>query len=162
VSATRREPRGEDRTRWLSHLLWELSARLSTLGESTLTGTSLTMPALGLLQKIVERPGVTIAELARTGPRSAQALSQITARLERLGFIERRLATEGRGVALHLTEAGERARKRGIRIEADFETGLADELGLERYEQLCQLLEESRTIVERLEMGRPPTAIERD
>lgn len=148
------QPDGADRVHTLGHLLWEMSSRMSLLGESALAGTALTMPALGMLQKLSEQPGVTVAELARTGPRTSQALSQIAARLEKLGFIDRRLAIGGRGVALHLTEAGEQARLRGLRLESDFEADLAGRLGRQRYTQLCELLEQSRVIVRELDEQR--------
>src|SRR5918997_7018346 len=101
------EPRG-DWEHWLVHLLWVVSTRTSALGEAALGGTPLTLAGLGMLENVDARPGITIAEISRRAPQTQQALSQIAARLERLGLIERRLAGpgRGRGVGLHLTAGG--------------------------------------------------------
>jgi DNA-binding MarR family transcriptional regulator len=152
------QPTGADREHTLGYLLWEMSARMTVLGDAALADTALSMPALGTLQRIVDRPGVTVAELARSGPRTSQAISQIVARLERLGYVRRALATEGRGVGLHLTEAGEQARRHGLRLEVRFESELAEELGAERYDSLCALLEQSRDVVRGLDERRRATA----
>ena len=101
----------EDRwEHWLVHLLWAVSVRTSALGEAALAETPLTLAGLGLLENVNARPGITIAEIARRAPQTQQALSQIAARLDRLGYLERRLAAGGRGVGLHLSPAGARAR----------------------------------------------------
>jgi DNA-binding MarR family transcriptional regulator len=147
VSASKLPPRGRTHSDWLGHLLWDVSGRMSVLGEAAVADTPLTMPGLGLLHDVSEQPGVTIAELARTAPKSPQAISQIAARLEKLGFLERRLAAAGRGVGLHLTESGTRALEQGVRLEGEQEARLAAELGEQRYVQLCELLEQAREVV---------------
>jgi DNA-binding MarR family transcriptional regulator len=80
------------------------------LGEAALADSPVTLSGLGLLENVNARLGITIAEIARRAPQTQQALSQITARLAKLGFIERRLTDRGRGIALHLTPAGASAR----------------------------------------------------
>ncbi|HVW18033.1 MAG TPA: MarR family winged helix-turn-helix transcriptional regulator [Solirubrobacteraceae bacterium] len=134
----------------LGHLLWEVSARTGQLGEAHLAGTPLTYPAIGLLDQIAAQPGVTIAEIARRSPKTQQAISQVAARLERLGYIERRVA-DGRSAALHLTEAGDAARTRGNAAEQEFEGRLRAALGADRYERLRALLDEARDVVVGLE-----------
>src|SRR5918997_3045849 len=101
------EPRGHWE-HWLVHLLWAVSTRTSALGEAALADSPLTLAGLGMLENVAARPGITIAEISRRAPQTQQALSQIAARLERLGFLERRLAGpgRGRGVGLHLTAGG--------------------------------------------------------
>jgi hypothetical protein len=69
--------------------------RTSALGEAALADSPLTLPRLGLLESVSARPGITIAEIARRAPQTQQALSQIAARLDKLGFIERRPAGGG-------------------------------------------------------------------
>jgi DNA-binding MarR family transcriptional regulator len=140
---------------WLGHLLWEVSARTSALGEAALTATPLTLPSIGLLDQVATQPGITIAEIARRSPKSQQAISQVAARLEKLGFLERRLANS-RGIALHITASGARARAQGNAIERAFETQLEDALGSDRYDRLRHLLEEMRTIVLELDQDRQP------
>jgi DNA-binding MarR family transcriptional regulator len=135
---------------WLRHLLWEVSARTALLGEAALGGTPLTLPSIGVLDQIAAQPGITIAEIARRGPTSQQAISQLVARLERLGFVERRLAA-GRGVALHVTPDGARAKAQGNAIEEALEARLEEALGRDRYARLRALLEETRAVVMELD-----------
>ena len=80
----------------IGHLLWEVETRVSLLGEAGLGDTPLTLPALGLLDMVSLWPGSTVGELSRRTPKTQQAISQIVSRLEKLGYIERRLggATE--------------------------------------------------------------------
>ena len=95
--------------------------------------------------------GVTAAPAAaRRAPQTQQALSQIAARLEKLGFIERRLRN-GRGVGLYLTAAGARARAQGHEAVEAFEAGLAEALGGPRHRRLLKSLEEMRTTLGELE-----------
>lgn len=128
---------------WLGHLLWEVSAQVSVLSEAGFAGTALTGPSKGLLDQIGEQPGVTIADISRRLPTTQQAISQAIARLEKLGYIERRLGLR-RGVGLHLTEAGARARDEGGRVEEALEQHLRDWLGDDDYAQLSALLERAR------------------
>jgi DNA-binding MarR family transcriptional regulator len=134
----------------LSHLLWEVTSVVSLLTEAELADTPLTNPGIGILDIVATEPGITVAEIARRSPKTPQAVSQVAARLEKLGYLERRLA-EGRGVALHITPAGEDARAAGNEREAEFDDKLRDALGADRYEQLRTLLEEARPIVRRME-----------
>ncbi len=145
----------EDRwEHWLVHLLWAVSVRTSSLGEAALAGTPLTLAGLGLLENVNARPGITIAEIARRAPQTQQALSQIAARLDRLGYLERRLAEGGRGVGLHLTAAGARARADAHDRTERFEAELAEALGASRHARLIALLEEMRTVVGELTLAR--------
>jgi DNA-binding MarR family transcriptional regulator len=141
---------------WLGHLLWEVSARTSVLGEAALADSPLTLPSVGLLDQVATQPGITIAEIARRMPKTQQAVSQVAARLERLGFIERRVAN-GRSAALYITDAGARARAEANAIEQASEARLESALGPDRYERLRALLEEARAVVIELESERRAT-----
>ena len=141
---------------WLGHLLWEVSARTSVLGEAALADSPLTLPSVGLLDQVATQPGITIAEIARRMPKTQQAVSQVAARLERLGFIERRVAN-GRSAALYITDAGARARAEANAIEQASEARLESALGPDRYERLRALLEEAREVVIELESERRAT-----
>lgn len=132
---------------WLVHLLWAVSVRTSVLGEAALAGTPLTLAGLGLLENVAAQPGVTIAEISRRAPQTQQALSQIVARLEKLGLVERRLARGTRGIGLHLTPAGEEARTAAHAAAEDFEASLAEALGDRRHGQLVRLLEQAEPII---------------
>jgi DNA-binding MarR family transcriptional regulator len=128
-----------------------VSVRTSMLGESALADSRLTLAGLGLLENVNARPGITIAGIARRAPQTQQALSQIAARLETLGYLERRLADRGRGIGLHLTAAGARARTSAHETIETFEAELATVLGAGRHARLLDVLEETRTIVRDLD-----------
>ena len=75
------------------------------MGEAALAGTPLTVAASSMLIAVLEDPGMTVAEISRRIPKAQQSISSVVARLEKLGLIERRLGS-GRGVGLHVTDAG--------------------------------------------------------
>ncbi len=141
---------------WLVHLLWAVSSRTSMLGEDALADSPLTLAGLGLLENVNARPGVTIADISRRAPQTQQALSQVAARLEKLGFLERRLVERGRGrgVGLHLTAAGDEARAHAHDAIEAFEAVLVHALGAGRHQRLVELLEEMRPLVHELQRQR--------
>lgn len=138
---------------WVPHLLWEVSSRVALLSDAALAEVGLSSAGIGLLDQVGDQPGITIAEMARRMPKTAQAISQSAARLEKQGLIERRLAG-GRAIGLHLTPAGEDARSRGSAAEAAFDDELRTALGAKKYEQLRTLLQEARTTVADLQAAR--------
>jgi DNA-binding MarR family transcriptional regulator len=143
--------------RWqqtLVHLLWDVSTRTLTLLDIALADTPLTGAGFGLLQRINSRPGITIAEMSRLAPTTQQALSQIAARLEKLGFIERKLARGERGIALHMTDAGSAALDAAFEAALAFEASLAAALGARRYGRLVDLLQDAAPIMRELKPGR--------
>jgi DNA-binding MarR family transcriptional regulator len=133
-----------------------VSVRTSALGEAALADSPLTLAGLRLLENVNARPGIAIAAITRRAPQTQQALSQVAARLETLGFLERRLVERGRGrgVGLHLTEAGARARADAHAATEAFEAMLAEALGPERHGRLVALLEEMRDVLGGLEADR--------
>jgi DNA-binding MarR family transcriptional regulator len=116
---------------------------MTLLGDAEFAGSELTLPAIGALDMIATWPGSTVAELSRRTPKTPQAISQVVARLERLGYVERRLGA-GRGVGLHITDAGSKARAEGHRREDLLEQRLRDALGEPLYADLEQLLDQAR------------------
>jgi DNA-binding MarR family transcriptional regulator len=130
----------------LSDLLWEVSAYAEMLGEAALADTPLSLPSSGMLQAVLGEPGITVAEMSRRMPKTQQAISQVTARLEKLGLLERRLGS-GRGHGLFVTEAGRELAELGISRERELEDRMATVLGDERYAHLRRLLSESRTLL---------------
>jgi DNA-binding MarR family transcriptional regulator len=127
---------------FLAHLLWEVSTRVGALGDARLGEQGLTFAAIGLLESVAAEPGITVAGLSRQSPKSPQAISQVAARMEKLGYVERKLGT-GRGVGLHITPAGDKIRRQGNAAEAVFDNELTDLLG-DRAEELRQLLAHAR------------------
>jgi DNA-binding MarR family transcriptional regulator len=111
--------------------------------EPVLGNTHLSLPSIGALERIARLPGITASELARQTFKTQQAISQLTGRLERLGYIERRLGA-GRGVGLHLTSAGTQALAVGVVGEQEFDRRVQELLGADRAAELQGLLIELR------------------
>lgn len=123
--------------------MWETYARVTLLADAEFAGSELSLPAIGSLDMIATWPGSTVAELSRRSPKTPQAISQVVARLERLGYVERRLGP-GRGVGLYVTKAGAKARTEGHRREELLEDQLRDALGERLYADLERMLDRAR------------------
>jgi DNA-binding MarR family transcriptional regulator len=123
----------------IGHLLWESSARVMLLAEPLLADIQLSLASMGALERIAAFPGITASELARQAFKTQQAVSQVTGRLERLGYVERRVGA-GRGVGLHVTRLGEAALADGTAREAEVDATLQAMLGADDAEQLRALL----------------------
>jgi DNA-binding MarR family transcriptional regulator len=141
-----------DRDR-LGHLLWEVGARVSLLGEAALARTPLTSRMAGMLEAIVADPGTSIAEISRKVPVSPQAVSQVVVRLEGMAYLERRSGERGRGISLHVTAAGEKALAEADERKEALNEELTEALGKERHAELVRLLREALPIVTALERG---------
>jgi DNA-binding MarR family transcriptional regulator len=143
------QPAGDPAQPWahrLGHLLWETAARVSLIGEAELADTPLTLPSLGLLDIIEATPGITVAEISRRLPTTQQSISQTIARLEKLGYVQRRLGPR-RGVGLHITQAGQQAHHEGTARGKALDQRLEDLLGAERHRDLCGRLEQARELL---------------
>jgi DNA-binding MarR family transcriptional regulator len=123
--------------------LREVSTLIEQRGEAALVGTSLSLPLNHLLNAVTAEPGVSVTEIARRLGKSQQAMSQAADRLDRLGFIERRVGA-GRTVGLHATDAGRIASADGVRRELAAERRTRDVLGPDRFDALVALLETAR------------------
>jgi DNA-binding MarR family transcriptional regulator len=137
----------------LGHLLWEVGARVSLLSEAALARTPLTPRAAGMLEAIASDPGTSFAEISRRLPVTPQAVAQVAARLEETGFVERRIGERGRGVALHITDAGNVALEAAKERKDAFDREIAAALGEERHAELVRLLAEALPIVTAMERG---------
>jgi DNA-binding MarR family transcriptional regulator len=116
------------------------------MGEAALADTPLSLLSSRMLAVVLEEPGITVAELSRRIPKTQQAISHVATQLTDLGLIERRLGT-GRGVGLHVTDAGRRVAKDGLAREHEMRARLRELLGDARYEALEQLSGEAREIL---------------
>jgi len=141
----------------LHHLVWECNLRLAPLIDEAFADTELTLALAGTLDDIGTTPGATVADIARRGPKTQQAVSQAVARLETHGWVERRLGP-GRGVGLYLTPAGELAREDGVAREQRIEVRVQELLGNEVYEALLEVLERSRSRLLASTAPAPPPA----
>jgi DNA-binding MarR family transcriptional regulator len=137
----------------LGHLLWEVGARVSLLSEAALARTPLTPRAAGMLEAIAADPGTSFAEISRRLPVTPQAVAQVARRLEDSAFVERRPAGRGRGVAIYITEAGEKALEVAKGRKEDFDREIAAALGEKRHAELVRLLTEALPIVTAMERG---------
>jgi len=135
--------RGAKRLGLLRTRLREVSTLVEQHGEAALAGTPLSLPLNHLLDAVMAEPGVTVTEIARRLGKSQQAMSQAADRLERLGFIERRVGA-GRTVGLHATDAGRIASADGVRRELAAEHRTREVLGPDRFDALVALLETAR------------------
>jgi DNA-binding MarR family transcriptional regulator len=122
------------------HLLWECYAKMVPLADELFADGELTLSLAGTLDLVGTWPGSTAAELSRRSPKTQQAISQLVARLEKLGYVERRLGP-GRGVGLYLTPTGQAAQADGHRREEQLELRLRELLGDEDHAQLGEVLE---------------------
>lgn len=99
-----------------------------------------------MLIAVLNEPAMIVAEISRRIPKTQQTISQVVARLEKLGLIERRLGS-GRGLGLHVTNAGREMAQAALAREQQLTARLAELLGEERSAALTELLRESRTIL---------------
>jgi DNA-binding MarR family transcriptional regulator len=127
----------------IGHLLWESAARVMLLAEPLLAELQLSLPSMGALERIAAAPGITASELARKAFKTQQAVSQVTGRLERLGYVERRIGA-GRGVGLHATDLGKEVLAKGTAIEAEIDAQLQAMVGEQDAEQLRSILRRLR------------------
>jgi len=141
LTQTDAEPREwEER---VHHLMWEDYVRLQAIAESELADSELTLPLSGTLDMIGTWPGSTVAELSRRTPKTQQAISQLVAKLEQAGYVERRVRGS-RGVGIYVTEAGERARAEGNALEERLEDRIREILGDDLYAELLSVLGRAR------------------
>lgn len=123
----------------LYDLLWQVTAQTHLIVEADLAGSALTAASGSMLVAIAAEPGITVAEISRRIPKTQQTISQVVARLEKLGLIERRLGT-GRGVGLHATTEGSELAVRARSSQRSLESRLTGALGDEGATALTELL----------------------
>jgi len=130
----------------LSDLLWEVAAHVELLSEAALADLPITTASSGMLMTVYAEPGITVAEMSRRKPKSQQAISQVAARLGKLGLVERRLK-QGRGVGLHLTDEGRVMAEQALARERSVDEQLVAILGADNHDALRRLLVESRGLL---------------
>ncbi len=141
----------------LHHLIWECNLALVPLTDEAFADTELTLALSGTLDEIAATPGATVADISRRTPKTQQAISQAVAKLETLGYVERRLGG-GRGVGLYLTAAGEGACADGVEREDWMEVRLRELLGSDVYEEMVEALERGRSRLRTYDSAEPTKA----
>lgn len=126
--------------------MWEIAARIHAMGDTYYGTQEMTRSSVGILHAIVLRPGISIAEITREHPTTQQAVSQVVARLDTLGLVDRRLV-RGRTIGLYATAAGIKAQAAGEVIELGLDRELAKVLGHDKYERLRKALLDTREVL---------------
>jgi DNA-binding MarR family transcriptional regulator len=99
-------------------------------------------PGHGCVFRFIDDEGSRLTDLAERSGFTKQAIGEVAADLESLGYIERIPDPEdGRAKTIRLTKAGSDAHAAGLRIFADIERRWAEQFGEERIAQLRETVE---------------------
>ena len=99
----------------------------------------------GCVFRFINEGGSRLTELAESSGLTKQAVGEVVADLEQLGYVERAPdPADGRAKLIKLTELGGEARQRAVDIFSDIELEWAERYGAERLAALRELLEEMR------------------
>jgi DNA-binding MarR family transcriptional regulator len=99
-------------------------------------------PGHGCVFRFIDDEGTRLTELADRSGYSKQAVGEVVADLEALGFVERVPDPEdGRAKTIMLTERGRGALAAGRRVFAEIEQRWIDEFGEERIAQMRETAE---------------------
>ena len=96
----------------------------------------------GCVFRFVDERGCRLTDLAERAGLTKQAVGEVVAELELLGYVERRPDPEdGRAKIIGLTTRGRGAQATGQRLFAEIEREWGDEIGQERMAELRATLE---------------------
>jgi DNA-binding MarR family transcriptional regulator len=97
----------------------------------------------GCVFRFIHEGGSRLTELAESSGLTKQAVGEVVADLERLGYVERTAdPQDGRAKLIRLTERGADAQRTALGIFADMERQWAERYGAERVGAIRALLEE--------------------
>jgi DNA-binding MarR family transcriptional regulator len=114
----------------------ELHERLHEQGYSEIR------PGHGCVFRFIDDDGTRLTALAERSGYSKQAVSEVVADLEALGYVERVPdPADGRAKTIMLTKRGHEALSAGQRIFADIERRWVEQFGEERIAQLRETVE---------------------
>ena len=106
-------------------------------------GHSAVRPGHGCVFRFIHEGGSRLTELAETSGLTKQAVAEVVADLERLGYIERAPdPDDGRAKVIRLTELGADAQGVARGIFAELEREWGERYGAERVAALRELVEE--------------------
>jgi DNA-binding MarR family transcriptional regulator len=106
-------------------------------------GHSVIRPGHGCVFRFVDEGGSRLTDLAETAGLTKQAVGEVVADLERLGYVERAAdPADGRAKVIRLTDLGADAQRTGLAIFRELERELGKRYGAERVAVLRELLEE--------------------
>jgi DNA-binding MarR family transcriptional regulator len=99
----------------------------------------------GCVFRFIQEEGSRLTDLAESSGLTKQAVGEVVADLEGLGYVERAPDPEdGRAKLIKLTERGAEARDKAIEIFGEIEREWAERFGAERVAAMRELLEEIR------------------
>ena len=114
----------------------ELHRRLGEIGYGAIR------PAHGCVFRFIDREGSRLTDLAERSGHTKQAVGEIVADLEALGYLERVPdPDDGRAKVIRLTELGWQAEQAALEIFADIERRWGEQVGEERVAVLREALE---------------------
>jgi DNA-binding MarR family transcriptional regulator len=97
----------------------------------------------GCVFRFIDEGGSRLTELAEGSGLTKQAVGEVVADLEQLGYVERAPDPgDGRAKVIKLTELGGEARRQAIEIFSDIEREWAERFGADRVTAMRELLEE--------------------
>jgi len=97
----------------------------------------------GCVFRFVAEGGMRLTDLAEAAGFTKQAVGEVVADLERLGYVERVPdPADGRAKLVRLSERGHRARELAGQMFEEIEAGWAERLGEERLATFREVLEE--------------------
>jgi DNA-binding MarR family transcriptional regulator len=97
----------------------------------------------GCVFRFIDEDGSRLTELAERSALTKQAVGEVVADLEHLGYVERAPDPgDGRAKLIKLTERGAQARETAVEIFAEIEREWAERYGTERVAAMRELLEE--------------------
>ncbi len=122
----------------LSHMgFMEFRARLAEAGHPTIR------QGHGCVFRFIHEGGSRLTDLAERSGLTKQAIGEVVADLEGLGYVERAPdPLDGRAKVIKLTKLGAGAHEVALEIFADIERDWADRFGAERVAAMRELLED--------------------
>jgi DNA-binding MarR family transcriptional regulator len=106
-------------------------------------GHSVIRPGHGCVFRFINEGGSRLTDLAVTSGLTKQAVGEVVAELERLGYVERTDDPDDRRAkVIRLTDLGADAQRAGLAIFAEMEREWAERYGAERVAVVRELLEE--------------------
>lgn len=126
----------------LINLLRLFRAELATRGEAR-PGVDGIRPAHLQVFGSIKAHGSRLTDLAGAAGMSLSSMAELVDDLESLGFVRRTPdTTDGRAKLVRLTPAGWRAIETGRRIIKQIESDWSERIGPERFEALCQTMQD--------------------
>ena len=99
----------------------------------------------GCVFRFIDEAGSRLTDLAESSGLTKQAVGEVVADLEQLGYVERAPdPQDGRAKLIRLTERGGEARQTAIAIFGEIEREWEERFGAERVAAMRELLEEMR------------------